>query len=93
LVIDLDCFLLQDGGAAGEAQSGSELRAWMMASICGEIDQANWPGRSTRGKEERWEGNGEAAFIDGAGIGRRYLQGGGDSARNFAVLAAARAEK
>jgi hypothetical protein len=33
------------------------------------------------------------AFIDGAGIGRRYLQGGRDSARNFAVLAVARAEK
>jgi hypothetical protein len=65
----------------------------MVASIYGEINQVNWSGRSARGKEERWEGNGEAAFIDGAGIGHGYMQGGGDSARNFAVLVASRAEK
>jgi hypothetical protein len=45
-------------------------------SICCRLDEGNRSGRSARGREERYEGEGGAGFTKGIEIGRGYLLGG-----------------
>jgi hypothetical protein len=46
------------GEAARAVQCGCDLRAWMLASFCDELDDAGWSGRCSRGREDAREEEG-----------------------------------
>jgi hypothetical protein len=59
-----------------------DLRLWLIAVFCYRYDEENESGRSARGKEERWEGEGCAGFTGGGEFGRASSQMPWSSARD-----------
>jgi hypothetical protein len=61
------------------------LWALVLSPFCCRIEQEKGVRRCTGGRRKEYEGEGEAAFTDGVGIGRRCLQTCGTLASNFAA--------
>jgi hypothetical protein len=73
------------GDAAGEGGGVGDLRPRTSTSNRCKIESRRGSGRCAWVRGGYWEGNGEAAFTDGAEIGRRRLHGGGSSASDSAT--------
>jgi hypothetical protein len=90
---EVECIQQHRGEPAGVAPDDGEMQVRFHSSIRCKTEELENVRRSAGMEEESWEGEGSAGFVVGAKLVRRRLQTCGATARDCAVLAAARSEK